>query len=364
VHAVASTWRPPALLVECRLMSTPSEDADGSEPTQSSPFADWYREADSGAPSPAPPPSPPSRPPSSARPPAPPSPVRPPQPPSPGTPPGPTPLQRLWRAFRARPVGQQTIAWFAVVVLLAIVAGAGNNSDSPAAAQSTSDPHRVLDSTSLYNSVAAVFLPRYNQADGSGGNQLSNTSTFCDGPKAGVSDCELHVKLVFGITEQWGYAVTLNPGTGCWTATTYQPYGAHQDEIVSYQHRDLLAPSTADVKGYIAEATQLRTLSGCIAQQTSALTGSGDGAEFIAGMAAQDVQRQFPGPQTATTCSAKGKEVVALAPDSWNFDCTTSLASGRQYIDQISCFDQPPYTNYDSCTHEDGYPQIPLRPLP
>jgi len=172
------------------------------------------------------------------------------------------------------------------------------------------------------------------------------------------------VKLVFGITEDWAYAVNLSSATACWTARTLQLYGAHQDDIASYQNRDLLAPTTADVKGYIAEAAQLRNLSGCIPRIPGTLTGSGAGAQFVAGMASQDVQRQFPGPQTATTCSFTGKESGFLTPDSWGFDCTSTLASGRQYIDQITCFDAPPHTNYDSCSSGDGYPKIPPRALP
>jgi len=66
-----------------------------------------------------------------------------------------------------------------------VAANGSGNSGSPASAQSSANPHLVLDATSLYNSVAAVFLPRYDQSNGPG-NHVSNTSTFCDGPKNGT----------------------------------------------------------------------------------------------------------------------------------------------------------------------------------
>ncbi len=233
---------------------------------------------------------------------------------------------------------------------------------SSAGQQAAARPAPV-DTTTLFNSVVPVFIARYNEVYTDSKSQLSPDSrTFCPDDDKPVYSCEMRVDIpIFG-DQAWWYDVTIDDD-GCWHARTHRRYGAHQNLIEAYQNREAMAPSKAEIRRYIREANRLRFLKGCVANVPRATAGSSP-EEFIAAYAAQNVQRERPGRQRDTTCDALGKQEVDFAPDSWDFACTTIMVDGRVWADKISCFDEPPYTSFDSCSEEEGYPKLPPRALP
>lgn len=82
------------------------------------------------------------------------------------------------------------------------------------------------------------------------------------------------------------------------------------------------------------------------------------------GFVKQSIDREFGSKPASVSCKYLRKEEVALAPDSWNYDCAATMADGKKYIDKVICFDAPPMKNYEGCGDEDGYPRKPLRAIP
>jgi len=66
---------------------------------------------------------------------------------------------------------------------------------------------------------------------------------------------------------------------------------------------------------------------------------SDDPAEFMKGFVKQSIDREFGSKPASVSCKYLGKEEVALAPDSWNYDCAATMADGKKYIDKVICFD-------------------------
>jgi hypothetical protein len=267
------------------------------------------------------------------------------------------------------------IGVFGLVVMLCIAAGRGGDDDSKRTTQAASSSARsptpvssvagtpvTLDNEMVFNSVSAAFVKQYRQAHGYA-VKVDASAAFCKDEKGGAFDCELDAKLGLGIKELWGYRAKATGRPGCWVAETYKPFGAYQDDVDSYRNRDFLAPSRSEVRKDIRIARKMRHLSGCAANLPTARTSNAN-ADRIAQLSAQNVSREFPGEQDATSCRYRGKDEVALAPDSYEYTCKTTLPSGRKYVDKISCFDKPPYDDFDSCTSHDGYPDRPPRALP
>jgi hypothetical protein len=161
-----------------------------------------------------------------------------------------------------------------------------------------------------------------------------------------------------------GYAVKVDAGHGCWSAQTYKLFGANQGLIDAYRNDEFLAPSKAEVHRLVRQGRLMRHLKGCTSNNTGKISGASQPAKFMAAFAAQNVQRTYDGEQRVTRCHYAGKDEVPLAPDAYQYHCQTVMADGRHYLDNISCFDKPPYTSYDSCSEDDGYPRKPPRALP
>jgi hypothetical protein len=175
-------------------------------------------------------------------------------------------------------------------------------------------------------------------------------------------DCELDVDSL-GPNELWGYSVRLEGPVGCWTARTFKRYGEYQEDVESYQERDWLAPSRADVRDYIRQANALRVLKGCVSPEPGRHVGE-DPAVFLAWLASMGVEREFGGTARTTTCQAQGKDEVGFAPDSWNWMCKTALKDGRRFVNRVGCFSPPPYTTYEGCGSDTDYPRRAPRALP
>lgn len=254
-----------------------------------------------------------------------------------------------------------------VLAVLIVVGAVGGGEKAPPGTKSApkdgKSAHVPLEETTLYNSVAHVFIARYNRVMKGSASRLSGDSpSHCDDDHPPIHSCTMRIDVPIVGDESWSYKATVSSGD-CWVARTSDRYGANQGFIDSYRNRELLAPTKAEVRTYIREANRLRTIRGCASNVPRPR--SGDSTEnFIAVLAAQNVQRERPGRRERTTCDSLGKQVVSLAPDSWNFACTTKMASGGAFVDKISCFDDPPYNSFDACSEEQGYPKRPPRALP
>jgi hypothetical protein len=259
--------------------------------------------------------------------------------------------------------------WLSVALLVIAVGYAGCGGEESSAEKSSENTHPaaarpVADANTVYNSAATLFLRKYKDVV-SKQSTLSNETQNCYGAdEADTYDCEFRVDIPIFEDEAWAYEVQVEPSTGCWTATLHQPFGPYQSQIEAYQDRETLAPTKSDVRRLSRDAKALRTLGGCVSGVPENLSGTTEAARFITTLASQHVARKFPGEQRSTHCKDLGREKVALAPDSTNFDCRTKLVDGRTFADSIYCFDEPPHANYESCGHEEGFPKLPPRPLP
>src|SRR4029077_10515880 len=104
--------------------------------------------------------------------------------------------------------------------------------------------------------VSSGFLEKYRQVTGFDDTLIDRAP--CSREEDGTFDCELETHGLGG--ERWGYRVHANANSGCWTATTFQKYGAHQSAIEAYQKDEFLAPSKKDAATYAREARALRRL--------------------------------------------------------------------------------------------------------
>ena len=250
-----------------------------------------------------------------------------------------------------------------LIVIGAVGGGAKNPSDTRSAPTDAKSAYAPIDDTTLYNSVAHVFIDRYNRVTKGSASRLSGDSpSHCDDDHPPVHSCTMRIDVPIVGDESWSYDATMSGGD-CWVARTSDRYGANQEVIDSYRNRELFAPTKAEVRTYIHEANRLRSIRGC-ASNVPRPRSDDSPEDFIAALAAQNVQRERPGPREGTTCDSLGKQVVSLAPDSWDFACTTKMAAGGAFVDKISCFDEPPYSSFDSCAEEQGYPKRPPRALP
>lgn len=254
------------------------------------------------------------------------------------------------------------IAGILIVVGLSACADSSNPTTAASGTAPTVAP-KSFDATLLYGSVVDSFLSRYKTVTGDSTAELSRRGgTYCDEDGASFS-CLMQVKLLLGVTENWAYKVTPSDKPECWTAKTRKTFGAYQDDVDAYRNDEFLAPSRKDANKQVRDARRLRHLDGCLKAALESTTGD-PSEQLVASFASDGVKQAFPGKQTSTSCKYKGKQEIALAPDSYDFKCVTKLASDRRYVDLILCFDPPPLKNLDSCTEEEGYPRKPPRPVP
>lgn len=255
---------------------------------------------------------------------------------------------------------------YIVAVLGAIAFGGCGDSEKTTivgASPKGQPPPAPVDSTTLFNSIAQVFIAKVNEGEPSTSRLAlaSDIVAHCDDGERGVHICEMRISLPVTTDESWVYEARLTKS--CWIARTRDRFGANQDLVDAYRNRDVLAPSRAEVRRYIREADRVRVLRGCTSNVPRAIAGSAP-AVFVAAFAKQNVQRERPGAQSATRCRYLGKQEISFAPDSWDFDCVTTMVSGKTYVDKLVCFDPPPYTSLDPCVEKDGYPKRPPRALP
>ncbi len=251
-----------------------------------------------------------------------------------------------------------------VVVLVILGMLVGDDGAKQGVTTTESPKPAELDQTTLFNSVAQVFVARHSRVyPGEPQSRLSHESRIaCDKRSPRAYSCELpvHVPIVSDVS--WTYDVTTTPDD-CWTARTRERYGPMQGSVDSYQNRGILAPSTDRVRSIIRQANALRDLSGCASNVSRPLVGDPP-ERFVAALAAQNVQRERPGGQRSTVCRYLGKQEIDFAPDHWGYTCRTTMVSGAVFIDELSCYDPPPYATLDSCTEQAGYPKRPPRELP
>lgn len=266
------------------------------------------------------------------------------------------------RLKRLRTWQKWTIGIVALVFVIGAVSGDGDDKpDEPRTKRAEKARPAKLDDTTLFNSVAHVFIARYSRVVAATSRLSPESRAFCTDEHPPMHTCELRIDVPIVSDISWLYDVTLTGS--CWIARTRDRYGALQGSIDAYRNRDTFAPSTAQVRSDIRQADQLRVLRGCASNVPRPIAAASP-ERFVAALAAQNVQRERPGRQTAAECEYEGKHVIALAPDSWNFTCTVSLGTGKSYVDKLVCFDPPPYESLDACGEERGYPKRPPRPLP
>ncbi len=253
---------------------------------------------------------------------------------------------------------------FIIAVPILIVIGLLTSSGSPESRR-TATGLAPLDDTTLFNSVARVFVTRYNYARpaADGRSELSPESrTFCEEGDHGARVCELPINVPIFTDTSWVYEARVDK-KDCWRARLSPRFGPFQHSIDAYRARQTFAPSTAEVRALIGRVNALRVLTGCASNVRRPAAGAAPD-KFMTAFAAQNVQRERPGTQRFTTCTDLGKQEIDFGPDSWRFNCTTTMASGKRYEDKFGCFDGPPYTSLDSCVEERGYPKRPPRHLP
>lgn len=216
----------------------------------------------------------------------------------------------------------------------------------------------LLDANTVHSAIATEFLRRHRRAVDKSSKLADGGVQSCDGESQHF-DCGVRLD-VFGPDETWNYKVVADTATGCLTGKLTPQYGAYQDNIDGYRDRETFSLPAADIKREVRVARKLRVLKTCVASDSAEFAGSDDPAKFIEGMATQDTQRKF-GRALRPTCRSTGKETAG--PDSYTFACSV-VVNGKRYVDSIDCFDDPPYTNYDSCIENDGYPKLAPRALP
>lgn len=223
----------------------------------------------------------------------------------------------------------------------------------------------VIDATTVYNSGAHRFLAKYRRVYKDPKATLSNDTQNChdtdDGHKL---KCQFRVDIPIASDEGWSYRIDADNDTGCWTARLTPEFGPEQSSVDLYQDRDWLAPTKSELRRALRRVKKLQRLRGCVSKKRETLAGSTAAAKFMASLASQHVARKYPGEQKRTVCEDLGRDKMDFAPDANNFDCRTRMANGKLYADSISCFDEPPYNGYRTCTHEDGHPKLAPRPLP
>lgn len=271
--------------------------------------------------------------------------------------------------------------WWVVGAIALILVIASQSNDEPTATATTvaatshsgSTGHRrapaagtpsTLDSDTAFASLATVFRHRYKRVTGSV-IRVDDTDPDCDEKPSGGFACLMDVKLIMGVKEGWAYRVTASTEPGCWEAETVKPFGANQDSVDDYRDDGFMAPSRTEAKKLVSEGRKLRHLSGCsTVPPTSPANHATDGSALMAIYSAQNVNVKFPGKQASTRCWSTGKETVALAPDSWNFRCYTTMQSGKRYDDNVLCFKAPPYSDFSDCTSDTDYPRKARKELP
>jgi hypothetical protein len=174
---------------------------------------------------------------------------------------------------------------------LALAGCSGSEKSSSKAAKA-----RPVDGTTLFNSVAAAFIARYNPAGGDR-PKVSNDRTFCTDDDKPVWVCNVKVKLLLGVTEDWVYNVRVDGR--CWTAVTRDKYGANQDSVDAYRNREMLAPGRREVARLVKDAKRLRRLRGCAETTTTRR----DPTAFLAQYISQSVSREAPASRQARPAS-------------------------------------------------------------
>jgi len=296
--------------------------------------------------------------------------------------PGPADSSGFAARWRGLPTwGKWAIGVFAALVVIGAATN-GNDAKKNGSSDATSEPiggtsdartvpvaaSALIDGNTVFNSAGAAFIKLYQDAVDRKALPVRSGVKHCDEGKSegGNESGEVTYRCQFAIAvfafadEGWRYSVEVT-SDGCWTANTIDRHGAFQRQVDAYQDRDPLAPSKRTVKKLIDQAKQLDTLKGCIPPETGRYVGS-QPEKFIATLAAGNVARTFPGRQRSTTCRFTGSEDLALTPRSYAYSCTTTMANGKKYIDRVTCFSKPPYSDFGSCGDKDGDPKNPPRP--